>query len=189
MSSQMQALREVMEREYGVTDTPTWDPAVGQTRPVFEIEARSDRTRRAILADLPPVVREQRATAAAAFNVDLDTADVIAIEVYGYVDRRTERADPGEWTSESGPLPSVPYERWLREQVEQHIPAGYTPVGRPREDLLGGVVAAKAAKDEAPAVLSAAVRAALERGVTARMIAEALGVTTPRVYQLRDGKR
>lgn len=190
VSAQIEALREVMARDYGVTDTPTWDPAVPYSgAPEYEVELRSDRTRRALLADLPDEVRQPRIAQAEAFGVDLDSADVIRVKLHGYVDRRTERVDPATWTSEDGPLPAVPYERWLREQVEQHIPADYTPVGRPEVDLLGAVVAAKQAKDAAPEVLSAAVRAALEHGISAARVAAELGVTTPRVYQLRDGKR
>lgn len=188
--AQVEALREVMARDYGVTDTPTWDPAVQHSgSPEYDIEARSDRTRRAMLADLPPELREQRVAQAETYGLDLDSADVIRVRVHGYVDRRSERADPSTWTSKQGPPPPVPYDRWLREQVEQHIPAGYTPAGRPAVDPLAEVVAAKETVDAAPEALAAAVRAALERGVRAAQVAAAIGVSRARVYQLRDGKR
>ena len=189
-TEQIEALREVMARDYGVTDTPTWDPALsGSAAPVYEIELRSDRTRRAMLADLPDEQRQAREEQAEAFGIDLDTADVVRVRVAGYIDRASERARPSTWTSKSGPLKPTPYETWLRHQVEHKFPAGYTPVGRPQVDLLTAVVDAKAAVDAAPGVLVEAVRTALERGVTAQQVADALGVSRARVYQLRDGKR
>lgn len=49
--------------------------------------------------------------------------------------------------------------------------------------------AAQAALTGAGARLSAAVRDALDSGVSAQQIADALGVVRQRVYQLRDGTR
>jgi hypothetical protein len=43
-------------------------------------------------------------------------------------------------------------------------------------------------KDEATAVVSSAVAAALEAGVSRATLADALGITVARVYQLRDGR-
>lgn len=43
-------------------------------------------------------------------------------------------------------------------------------------------------KDEATAVVSSAIGEALAAGVSRTVLAEALGVTVARVYQLRDGR-
>lgn len=47
---------------------------------------------------------------------------------------------------------------------------------------------AAALRSEATAVVSAAVTAALDAGISRAKIAETLGVSVPRLYQLRDGR-
>lgn len=191
LHAEIDALREVLAAQYGLTDTPTWDPLDRQQgRPRFEVTLRSDRTRRAILDTLPAEVRARRLEEAEAYGIDLDVLDEITVTLHGAMDRRTERADRSRWISEDGPMDPPSYDEWLRWQVEQHIPAGYRPVIRASADaLMAAAVVAKAALDEAPKRLSAAVAAALAGGVPAKVLAEALGVSGARIYQLRDGKR
>jgi hypothetical protein len=192
--TQVEQLREVMARDYQITDTPTWDPAVRYTaRPVFRLALRSPLTRRQILDQLDPEARAAREQQITAFmpELDLDSPEIVETTVHAYVDRRIERADPQRWESTSGPLPPTAYGQWLRDQVMAHIPDGYTILGRWEdyarpEDLLR---AALADRDNGPAGLTEAVRNALARGMSGPKIAAVLGVAPARVYQIRDGKR
>lgn len=191
--AQAEQLREVMARAYGITDTPTWDPAQRYAaRPAYSLALRSPQTRRQILESLPPEARERRERKVATFtpDLDLDSPEIIETTVHGYVDRRIERADPSTWTSTGGPDRPRSFELWLLDQVRHYIPAGYEILGRwsdyarPAELLMRAQAA-----DAAPAQLPEAVRSALARGMSAIQIAEQLGVSRARVYQLRDGKR
>jgi hypothetical protein len=191
--AQVEQLREVMARDYGITDTPTWDPAERYAaRPAFRLALRSYLTRRQMLDQLDPEARARREQQIAALtpDLDLDSPEIIETTVHAYVDRRIERADPRRWTSASGPTMPRSFDQWLADQVYAHIPAGYTIIGRWEDyarpvDLLTEAQAA----DRAPAVLPEAVRSALARGMSAVEVAKVLGLTDKRVYQLRDGKR
>jgi len=184
-AEQAEALRQVMTEAFGVTDTPTYDPILNQSAQCYEIAARSRMTRRQMLDELPAERRKKRLADLATYSVDvdLDSPEIICVSVYGYADRRTERAQGDDVGAPRS------YERWLTEQVEAHVPAGYMPVGSWR-DLrpVATVQAARAAADEAPERLREAVRTALEAGVSGPRLAEALGVTRARIYQLRDGR-
>lgn len=191
--AQIEQLREVMARDYGVTDTPTWDPAERYVaRPAYRLALRSYLTRRQILDRLDPQARAVREQQIAVFtpDLDLDSPEIIETTVHAYVDRRIERADPRRWTSASGPVMPRSFNQWLADQVIAHIPAGYTILGRWEDyarpvDLLTEAQAADAAPNRMPE----AVRSALARGMSAIEIAKVLGLTDKRVYQLRDGKR
>jgi hypothetical protein len=185
-TEQVAALRKVLADDFGITDIPTYDPILNQGAPRFEIGARSPLTRRQMLDALPEARRTRRLAELAAFSIDtdLDSPEIICVTVYGYADRKIERA---EGQSVGAPRS---YAKWLSEQVEAHFPGGYMPVGSwARLRPVAAVQAAKAALDAAPETLSAAVRSALEAGVSGPKLAEALGVTRARVYQLRDGRR
>lgn len=185
-TAQAEALRRVLAEDFGVTDIPTYDPILNQDAQALEIGVRSPLTRRQMLDALPEDRRQRRLDELAAYgiDVDLDSPEIIRTVVYGYSDRRTERRE-----GEPVFAPRT-FERWLSEQVEQHVPHGYMPVGSwKRVRPIAAVQAAKAALDAAPEHLQAAVRAALEAGVSGPRLAEAIGVTRARVYQLRDGRR
>lgn len=180
--AQMDQLREVMARDYSITDTPTWDPTVRYAaRPAYSLAVRSPQTRRQILDSLNPERRAQREREVALFTpgLDLDSPEVIEATVHAYVDRRPA----------GGPAPRE-FRLWLFDQVDQYIPDGYEVLGRWSDyarpvDLLTQARAA----DSEEARLPEAVRSALARGMSAQEVADVLGLTRARVYQLRDGKR
>lgn len=64
-----------------------------------------------------------------------------------------------------------------------------TKTQRPVEKARDRLAAARKELEAAEHALHVAVRTELERGEKATTIAEQLGVTRARVYQLRDGRR
>lgn len=172
------ALAEVMAREWGITDTPTHRGEDSAHR--YVIACRSDLTRAAIAAALPAEQRRAALDRAEAYSLDLDSADLVRVELSSWIDRRLDGIDQAP----------ASYDAWLVAACSNYIPTGYTPVGRwetvaPADALR----AAHADATAAPARLQAAVRTALEQGMTAHQITQILGVTRQRVYQLRDGRR
>lgn len=180
--AQVEQLREVMARDYQITDTPTWDPTVRYSaRPAYRLALRSYLTRRQILDQLDPQARAVREQQVAVFtpDLDLDSPEIIETTVHAYIDRRP-----------AGGPPPREYRLWLYDQVTQRIPDGYTILGR-WEDYARPIdlLTEARAVDAAPPALPEAVRIALARGMSAPEIAEVLGISRSRVYQLRDGKR
>lgn len=179
--AQVEQLRQVMARDFGITDTPTWDPAVRYAaRPSYRIALRSYLTRRQILDRLDPQARAVREQQIAVFtpDLDLDSPEIIETTVHAYIDRRPV----------GGPAPRE-YRLWLYDQVTQRIPDGYTILGRWEDYARPVDLLAEARAVDAEPRLPEAVRTALARGMSATEVAEVLGVSRSRVYQLRDGKR
>lgn len=177
---QVDALRRVVADGWGIRDVPTYDPTRRYAMaPEYDIAARSPLTRRQMLDQLPSEARARREEELAAYGIDadLDSPEIIRCTIYGYKEQR-------------GASPRWDLEAWLRLSVEQHIPDGYIPIGRWADVApIAAVRAAKIAADEAPTRLQEAVRRALEVGVPAAKLAEELGLSRARVYQLRDGTR